>query len=299
MYYKLSFIVAIGLIIASCGDPGVVYENDMYEPQISIQGYLFPHKQVDKIYIFRNFDATKNIPFLPISDADVTITDLENETIHPLSFVDSAGYYRYNGSDLEIDYNKSYRLDVSATITSSYYAKELKASSITTIPGEGLDNLTINHNSLSYRQKDPDGNVINFNIEFDRSPGTNIYLISILSLDGDVSNFIYDNPYEDASEDDVRDNLWDYRSNHDWIQDTPLTVGRTNTDIFWFNLSFYGQYRVVVYAVDKNYSDFLRTYNDVQEFDGNLHEPVFHIEGDGIGIFGSAVTDTIYFEVTH
>ena len=37
---------------------------------------------------------------------------------------------------------------------------------------------------------------------------------------------------------------------------------------------------------------------EVQEIDGNFHEPVFHIDGDGIGVFGSAVTDTVYFSVT-
>jgi len=35
----------------------------------------------------------------------------------------------------------------------------------------------------------------------------------------------------------------------------------------------------------------------VQEIDGNLHEPAFHIEGDGIGVFGAAVADTAYFEI--
>ena len=29
------------------------------------------------------------------------------------------------------------------------------------------------------------------------------------------------------------------------------------------------------------------------EEDGNFHEPVFSIEGDGIGYFGSAVPDTV------
>ena len=31
--------------------------------------------------------------------------------------------------------------------------------------------------------------------------------------------------------------------------------------------------------------------------DGNFHEPKLHIEGDGIGVFATAVTDTTYFLV--
>jgi hypothetical protein len=51
--------------------------------------------------------------------------------------------------------------------------------------------------------------------------------------------------------------------------------------------------------VDKNYREFLQTYNDVQEEDGNFHEAKFNIEGDGIGVFGSVVTDTVYIEITN
>lgn len=42
-------------------------------------------------------------------------------------------------------------------------------------------------------------------------------------------------------------------------------------------------------------SDF--TFDEVQEDDGNFHEPLFDIEGDGIGVFGSVVADSIKVEV--
>jgi hypothetical protein len=53
----------------------------------------------------------------------------------------------------------------------------------------------------------------------------------------------------------------------------------------------------VVYAFDKNYKDFLITHDQVQEIDGNFHEPEFHFEGDGIGVFGSAIADTVQITV--
>ena len=37
--------------------------------------------------------------------------------------------------------------------------------------------------------------------------------------------------------------------------------------------------------------------DEVQEEDGNFHESVFSIEGDGIGYFGSVIPDTVYVEV--
>ena len=40
-----------------------------------------------------------------------------------------------------------------------------------------------------------------------------------------------------------------------------------------------------------------QTYKNVQEFDGNFHEPRINIQGDGIGIFGSAIADTVFLKV--
>ena len=48
----------------------------------------------------------------------------------------------------------------------------------------------------------------------------------------------------------------------------------------------------------KNYMQFLQTWDDVKEPDGNYHEPKFNFEGDGIGVFGSVVADTTYLTVT-
>ena len=52
-----------------------------------------------------------------------------------------------------------------------------------------------------------------------------------------------------------------------------------------------------MYATDDNYREFVQTYNDVQEDDGNFHEAKFNIDGDGIGVFGSMIADTAYIEV--
>jgi len=60
---------------------------------------------------------------------------------------------------------------------------------------------------------------------------------------------------------------------------------------------FYGEHEIVVYATDRHYQRFLQTFDQVQEEDGNFHEPAFAIEGDGIGVFGSVVMDKIRVEV--
>lgn len=69
------------------------------------------------------------------------------------------------------------------------------------------------------------------------------------------------------------------------------------TEIRSLYLYFYTRYRIIIYAADRNFRDFQATHEVTQGADGNHHEPAFHIDGDGIGVFGSAVVDTAYFEV--
>jgi hypothetical protein len=175
--------------------------------------------------------------------------------------------------------------------------QDLQARATTTVPLQGFKIATVNHEELTYRPRDADDELIIFELEIERSPQTTFYVFTVRPLNPDPDLFIYDNPYEELDRQDVEDDLDDYNYSWDWIQNTPLIPGRSQIDIFWFELSFYGAYEVIVYAADKNLIDFLRTHGNVQEDDGNFHEPKFNIEGDGIGVFGAALADTVQIRV--
>ncbi len=51
-------------------------------------------------------------------------------------------------------------------------------------------------------------------------------------------------------------------------------------------------------STDRNSRDFQSTHETLQGIDGNYHEGAFHLDGEGVGVFGSAAVDTAYFEVT-
>ena len=68
-------------------------------------------------------------------------------------------------------------------------------------------------------------------------------------------------------------------------------------EILWADTWFFGHYRAILYAGDINFKHYYLTHGNVQDIDGNLNEPKFHINGDGIGVFGSAAVDTVYFEI--
>ena len=58
---------------------------------------------------------------------------------------------------------------------------------------------------------------------------------------------------------------------------------------------FYSSYTIIAYAGDSNFKNYFMTAPAVQEFDGNFHEPIQIFQGDGIGVFASAIRDTIKF----
>ncbi len=302
MYKKINILITIliSFSIFSCGEGIVEVTNESYEPKIAIEGFLIANQKVDKVRISRNFRIDDNLnrtTLIPnVNQTIVSITDIAADSTFYLTFHVSTDdifdeyYWQYNYDSLKIDYGKSYRLDVSTVID----GKQLSASATTTVPQQGLNISGLNYNQLTFRQKDQSGNLQQFQLTFDRAPGTTFYAASIRSMNADSTNFIYEHPFYN-DEDDLIIN--DFNFQYGWIQDTPPIAGQSKLDIFWTSLWFYDTYELIIYAADKNYKEFIQTYNDVQEQDGNFHEPKFNIEGDGIGVFGSMVADTAYIEV--
>jgi hypothetical protein len=289
-------IILILLFIA-CGKDSVSL-NPQYEPKIVINAFLYPEQPIDKIRISRNWPLNENIEYskliLDNSTAEVVCTDLSDNTAYPLSFHADSGYY-YNG-ELLIAYGGRYQLDIRATID----GKELSASSVTEVPLAGFQMIdSLFNDSYYFYTRNAQNEYQIPVITFQRSAGTDFYVFSIVALDASVSSFIYDHPYlpTDIEEKDIIENFNDFKYSHEAVFNIPKTPGITTWEIMKYHTWFYGRYRVIAYAGDKNYKDYYLTHADVQEMDGNYHEPKFNISGDGIGVFGSVIADTLYFEL--
>ena len=293
---KYTLILLSLAVLFSCGEGVVEVDNSSYEPKIVVEAYLIPNQKVSQIRIERNFPLNANLRRLPIvlGNADVVITDLDNNIAYPLTFVPDSGYFQYSGNDWLIAPGGKYRLDVSATVNE----KPLVAYAETTVPSTGLEIVSINHDSLRYRQRNSSDELMDFLIDFQRSPSSDTYVVTVEALGGTRENFIYDNPFDDLSPEDLDDDdIRDYSFDYEWIIDTPLQPGITTVQLFWWQFWFYTEYRVVLFAADENYANFIQTYAEVEEEDGNFHAPVINIEGDGIGVFGAAATDTVFVRV--
>lgn len=294
MMKKISaFVTLTSMAFIACGKGTLSIPEEAFQPKIAIQGILIPG-QMPQVKISRNFPVTSavNPADIKITDASLTITD---ETGTQYGLVYNPQTQLYEAPQLNVEYSKKYTLNVDASIN----GQALHASSTTTVPNAGFEILEEESTlgSMGYRERDEQGNLINFSIAFQRSPGTSYYLVSIVSLDADTSNYIYENPFNENTAEDVQGDFEEYKYNYYWIQDRPLIPGVSSTEIASLYLFFYGKYRIIIYAADRNFRDFQTTHELLQGLDGNYHEPSFHINGDGIGVFGSAAVDTAYFEI--
>lgn len=303
----MKFVVTgwmIGLIVlvASCGDPSVGVGGKEFDRKIVIQGYLVAGEPVH-ILLTRNFAINQDIIInrfdLLIVDADVRLTDLDRSEEFLLSYNPATLQYEYAGSDLEIRQGVSYRLSVSAVVE----GEELEASSVTTVPLEGFEILESESilGPFHHRERSGTGELLHYDIAFRRSSGIEFYVFSVQPMDASIYTFVYDNPFDDLDTNDVEFFFRELTIWFEWIQGLPLDPMAepqiNSKEIQWQGLNFYGPYRAIGYAGDRNMKEFYLTHSTVQEIDGNFHEPAFHITGDGIGVFGSAIVDTVFFEV--
>jgi hypothetical protein len=286
------------IFAGTCGEVPVNIDEDTYEPRIVVDGYLIAGKKLGGIRLTRNYPLNTAIPLdeIVLTDAIVTVTEISSNTEFNLTFNPFTFAYEYNEGEYLIEAGKSYKIDIQARVAN----RNLTTSSITTVPDRGFEIVddVSGPDSLSYRELDENGDLKKFTVSYRNSESTESYIASIVAMQGGDSTFIEDNPFIDREflEDDP--NLINILKNQrQWAISQASGNNLSEIEIEWFSIWFYGQYRVILYAADENYTDYLLTHDMIQDIDGNLWEPKFHFEGDGIGVFGSAIADTIYFQL--
>lgn len=281
-----SLLLISGLFITYCGDPGVDIANETFEHKIVVEGYLYVEEPVDSIKLMRNYKLNSSIDL-----DEIYLTPEKNSVIAKLNGVElNYNEYTkvYSNHNIVPEYNKPYTLEVSAVID----GKQLHTNSTTITPQKGFEVVNEHLGTLKYRQDKPV-------LEFKTSPGTDFYAFSIVPQNANLDNFIYDNPYfTDISREDLEDNFNGYY----YQIGVMINVNSYSDEIVKYEVPeldtwFYTDYKVELYAGDKNFKDYVLTVNNVQEPDGNFIEPAFNFENNGIGVFGSAIRSKVYFSL--
>ena len=286
-FIKIILILIIPLLFISCGDPGVDITNVSYEPKIAVEGYLYAGETIHDIKLTRNFALGQ-----PLELSKLTLTPQDNSvnvSINGLPLLFDPQSKTYYNNTVIVEYGKTYKLSVSAL----FDGRQLRTESVTTVPQKGFKLITTgNLGNKRY-------NLDNIKLDFQPSPGCDFYVFAVIADSASTGNFIYNNPFDsNIDTNDIRKNLNDYRVQFDAVTDIDSYSGA----LFSFNVRpyqtwFYSSYKTIVYAGDKNFRSYLFSAPNVKEFDGNFHEPVQIFTGDGIGVFASAVRDTVLFNI--
>ena len=283
---KITYIlIAATIFIISCGDPEIDISGVAYQPKIVVQGYVYPGEEIKQFRLMRNFPLDSQINF-----AEFVLTPGGNGLIAKINGVTlqyepfTQTYYTNN---LTVQNDATYTLEVTAVID----GEQLQTSSTTTVPPAGFSLLDTDLGTITY--SDP---VV---FRFTPSPGIDFYAFSIVPDSASIENFIFDNPFLPNLEvEDVEEDLIDFQFQFDVVINANSAPGTIHTyEVHGLDTWFYSSYIVIVYAGDKNFKDYLLTASNVQQPDGNFIDPRMNLSGDGIGIFGSAIRDTVTFNL--
>jgi len=284
---KLILILILLLLLIRCGNPDVDITGVSYKEKIAVEGYLFANEQIHNIKIMRNIplESSINSKSLYLTPSD----NLVNVTINGIALIFDPTTKTYFNNDILAENGKTYTINISAVID----GKQLNTQSTTTVPLSGFK--LLNDLNLGNIQYNKDQIILRFN----PSPNSSVYMFSYLPDSASVNDFIYNNPYiTNITSNDVYDNMYDYMDQYDIV--TNLYSDANNEYSYKvenFKLWFYGHYTITAYAGDKNFRDFVLSASEVKEFDGNFHEPIVDFQGDGIGVFASAIKNTITFRL--
>ncbi len=273
------------ILLAGCGKPGINLDNAPYNPKITVEGYLYPGQTIKDLRLMRNYPIGNQL-----NPATFFLTPSANNvaaTINGKLLQYDAADYSYYNNQITVGYGKKYTLEVYATLD----GKQLHTTSATITPQKGFSVLKKNLGTFLY------GGTIT--VIYKPSPGTGFYAFSIVPDSAGTKNFIYNNSLrKNIDSSDVADHLNEYKFRYGYIDN--INSDANNTYSFSINSRntwFYSSYTVVAYACDENFKDFILTAPNVQEIDGNFHEPIETFQGDGIGVFGSAIADTLRFTI--
>ncbi|MEQ9298041.1 MAG: DUF4249 family protein [Cyclobacteriaceae bacterium] len=266
----IASILTISLF-TSCGE-------EEFDPATSdvviVEAYLYANEPIGNVSI------SQLIPFITeedetfeVEDAQVFITS-GNESYQLTHDEETPGTYYYNNPDYIVVPGTSY------DITLDYFGKTISAT--TTVPPAPI-NLEVSVDSIEVAPIESRDDLI------DR-PTLDPIEIYWENTSGDYYYVLIENIENSPQDINTLDFRGPQRNFNFVTQPTNLDVHNVPP----FSLTQYGTYQIVVYRVGQEYVDL---YQTADQDSRNLTEPFSNIN-NGLGIFTSFNSDTVYFEIT-
>ena len=270
----LLFIMSF--ILFSCEEENL---NNIAENQFVVEAFLFAGEPIDDIRIKSTFPlADQEDTSVPINDAEVTI--IKDGQRYDLEATGNDGYYHYSGTDVTIETNDIFQLEVNHNgITAT-------AETIVPTPTTGLtlSKDTVFVPALPFNQGQEAVRMVigdfirtsSIDASWD-NPDEEFYFMTVESIDPQ------DDPiFPDA----VTDALQRFRFVSEPTDDNILTF-------LSGTLVSFGTYEVKVYHINKEYADL---YENREQDSRDLNEPPSNVT-NGLGVFSAFNSQKAFFEL--
>lgn len=284
----IPLLLLLTLITSACE----VYPQDDYEEQYVVESYLFAGRNLQQIRLSTTVPAFEFYSFenAAVSDADVQVRLLDPNS----SSIEQVFTYQADTPGIyvpetvhEVLPERTYELFISIPATGN----EITAR--TFVPGD-FSVISGLQDTLIYQSTDQ----LEVTLSESSYPGRqNIFVFTTVALDTAVNNFtpLYQEFYDEEEE-----TLEDYRvTSSGLINEGNFTKnedGSVTIRYPWLAVAFYGDNLIVASTLDDNLFDYIRS-DEVQLggstlSPGEIQNVISNVEG-GIGIFGSAASDTV------
>lgn len=273
--FKKVIAVIFVVVISSCED---VQDFDQEESEPVVEAFIYEGEPIDDVYLKKTvpFTAGRDIEPEPITDANISISNgsqnfvLSQKTKEP-------GRYYYDGTDLSINVGDMYQL--------SFEYEDKIISSSTTIPSKP-NGVSISTNLIEIPQINSFQDLRSFRESFRETIDVNW-----INDDGSYYYLVIKNTEKRPISIDPTDILGSLDINFEY------TTEPTQQSIFqirpMIHYSQYGQHKVTIYKVNKEYA---LLYETSTQDSRDLNEPYTNIN-NGLGIFSGFTSQVLYFYV--
>ncbi len=256
----------------SCNNNPIVPD----ETQVVLRGYLYANKPVQDIQITSSVSiASGDTAYPPISNATVVLT--RNGMRFPLSTdVVQPGHYYYAGNDLSVNAGDDFTIDV------DHDARHITAETV--VPRKP-EQVAISVNTLRF-QRDTIQTPVGI-----RTTVTGLDTATVTWSNPNGEYFYITTESVDLSRQLLRDSTSGGLFSFRFIsQPTNQAAFRINDN----SILYTGTHLLRVYHVNKEYADLYRSRRQDSRV---LNEPLTNVK-NGLGIFTSFASDSLYFTVT-
>lgn len=267
------FLLLFSMLLSAC-------EEDVQLESLELavlEGFLYAGSPVDDIHISRMipFGSDSTVNFA-LNDLAVILSNGVQE--YPLSpSAGDSGYYHYQGNELLIQSGERYQLSF------SFNGEEIVAETLVPPSPTGLG---LSASSIAVQQLD-------FNSGFGGGR-PNFQEIDPLEITWDNPNqssyYVLIENIESNPEDIIVGELPFGRPNFNFVTEPTEAA---NLFLQPRTLEQFGTHRIVLFKVNQEYVDL---YENASQDSRNLNEPLTNVI-NGLGIFTSFSSDTLYLEV--